>query len=53
MNSAMNFAELRALPHWSFSSLNQILNICSQQYAFRKIDQIEPQPSHSPGCLTA
>ncbi len=42
MNSAMNFAELRALPHWSFSSLNQILNICSQQYAFRKVDQIEP-----------
>ena len=42
MNSALNFAELRALPHWSFSSLNQILNLCSLQYAFRKVDQIEP-----------
>ncbi|MEN9358760.1 MAG: hypothetical protein RL095_295 [Verrucomicrobiota bacterium] len=40
--SAASFAELRQIPHWSFSSLNQILNICSMQYAFRKVEQAEP-----------
>jgi ATP-dependent exoDNAse (exonuclease V) beta subunit len=42
MNSALNFEELRKAPHWSFSSLNQILNLCSLQYAFRKVDQVQP-----------
>ncbi len=38
-----NWEELRQQPHWSFSSLNQILNICSQQYAFRKVEQLEQE----------
>ncbi len=29
-------------PHWSFSSLNQILNICSLQYYFQRVARIAP-----------
>ncbi len=29
-------------PHWSFSSLNQVLNICSLQYYFQRVARIEP-----------
>jgi hypothetical protein len=35
--------ELRRQPHWSFSSLNGFLNICSLQWAFRKIYFAEPE----------
>ena len=30
-------------PHWSFSSLNQILNICSLQYFYQRIEHTEPE----------
>lgn len=30
-------SEYRDRPHWSFSALNQFLNICSLQYAFQRI----------------
>ena len=30
-------SEYRARPHWSFSALNQFVNICSLQYAFQRI----------------
>lgn len=31
--------EYRKQPHWSFSSLNQLLNICSLQWAFQRVDR--------------
>lgn len=43
MDASLCFEELRRQPHWSFSSLNQILNICSQQYAYRKIHKAKPE----------
>ena len=36
----MNLSSMRERPHWSFSSLNQILNICSLQYFFEKIEKL-------------
>ena len=33
----------RDRPHWSYSSLNQLLNICSLQWCFEKIEKI-PRP---------
>lgn len=39
----MSLSNYRDRPHWSFSSLNQILNICSLQWAFEKIDKL-PRP---------
>ena len=33
----------RQRPHWSYSSLNQLLNICSLQWFFQRIEQL-PQP---------
>ena len=36
-------AELRKKPHWSFSSLNGFLNICSLQWAFKYVYNIEPE----------
>lgn len=30
-------------PHWSFSSLNTLLNICSLQWKFKYIDKLEPE----------
>ena len=35
--------ELREKPHWSFSSLNTLLNICSLQWAFEKVYREIPQ----------
>jgi hypothetical protein len=30
-------------PHWSFSSLNQILNICSLQYFYQRVERLEAE----------
>ena len=35
--------ELRKKPHWSFSSLNSFINICSLQWAFRYIYKLESE----------
>lgn len=37
----MNLSDMRLRPHWSYSSLNQILNICSLQYFFEKIEKLQ------------
>lgn len=36
----MNLSDLKSRPHWSYSSLNQLLNICSLQYYFQRIAKI-------------
>lgn len=41
MNNKLS--ELRKKPHWSFSSLNGILNICSLQWAFKYVYKKEPE----------
>ena len=41
MNETLS--ELRSKPHWSFSSLNGFLNICSLQWAFKYIYALEPE----------
>lgn len=33
--------DYRSREHWSFSSLNQFLNICSLQFAFDRIYRLE------------
>jgi Holliday junction resolvase-like predicted endonuclease len=38
-------AKLREQPHWSFSSLNGFVNICSLQWAFKYIDKKEKECS--------
>ncbi len=38
----MTLQELRKRPHWSFSSLNSLLNICSLQWYFQKIAKLVP-----------
>ena len=38
-------SELRKQPHWSFSSLNSFINICSLQWAFRYIYKLEHEGS--------
>ena len=38
-----SLSELRKKPHWSFSSLNSLINICSLQWAFRKIYKVESE----------
>ena len=38
----MTLMELRKRPHWSYSSLNSLLNICSLQWKFQKIDKLKP-----------
>jgi hypothetical protein len=38
----MTLYELRKRPHWSFSSLNGLLNICSLQWFFRKVEKLTP-----------
>ncbi|MDF7826961.1 PD-(D/E)XK nuclease family protein [Pontiellaceae bacterium B12227] len=38
----MTLQELRARPHWSFSSLNSLLNICSLQWYFQKVAKLKP-----------
>ena len=35
--------KLREKPHWSFSSLNEFINICLLQWAFRYIYQLESE----------
>lgn len=39
----MNLSELRDRPHWSYSSLNQLLNICSLQWFYDRILKL-PRP---------
>jgi hypothetical protein len=39
----MNLSAMRGRPHWSYSSLNLLLNICSLQWAFEKIEKL-PKP---------
>jgi len=36
----MNLSDLKSRPHWSFSSLNQLLNICSLQYYFQRVAKL-------------
>lgn len=36
-------SEYRDRPHWSYSSLNQVLNICSLQFFFERIEKL-PKP---------
>jgi Holliday junction resolvase-like predicted endonuclease len=38
----MNLSDIKSRPHWSFSSLNQLLNICSLQYYLQRIAKIKP-----------
>jgi len=48
----MTLTELReGRPHWSFSSLNTLLNICSLQWAFERHWKTEPD-GPVPGALT-
>ena len=37
----MSLSNYRDRPHWSYSSLNQLLNICSLQYFFEKIEKLQ------------
>lgn len=39
---APTLADLRQQPHWSFSSLNTFLNICSLEWAFRYAWRVPP-----------
>ena len=39
----MNLSDYRDRPHWSYSSLNQLLNVCSLQWMFEKLLRI-PRP---------
>ena len=39
----MNLSDYRDRPHWSYSSLNLLLNICSLQWMFEKIEKL-PRP---------
>ena len=39
----MNLSNMRERPHWSYSSLNLLLNICSLQWMFEKIEKL-PRP---------
>jgi hypothetical protein len=43
MITNLDFAELRKAPHWSFSALNSLLNICSLQFAFGRIYKETPE----------
>ena len=36
-------SEMRKRPHWSFSSLNEFLNICSLRWAFKHVYNIESE----------
>ncbi|OGV64616.1 MAG: hypothetical protein A3K19_29765 [Lentisphaerae bacterium RIFOXYB12_FULL_65_16] len=38
-----DLATLRRAPHWSYSSLNTFLNVCSLQWAFRHVYAAEPR----------
>ena len=39
----MNLSDYRDRPHWSYSSLNQLLNVCSLQWMFEKLLRL-PRP---------
>ena len=39
----MNLNDYRDRPHWSYSSLNQLLNVCSLQWMFEKLLKL-PRP---------
>lgn len=39
----MSLSNYRDRPHWSYSSLNQLLNICSLQWFFEKVEKL-PRP---------
>lgn len=39
----MDLSTYRDRPHWSYSSLNQLLNICSLQWMFEKLER-RPKP---------
>jgi putative RecB family exonuclease len=41
--AARKLDDLRRTPHWSFSSLNSFLNICSLRWAFEKVYKAEPE----------
>ncbi|VGO17674.1 hypothetical protein PDESU_06276 [Pontiella desulfatans] len=47
----MKLSELRKRPHWSYSSLNQLINICSLAWKFQKVDKLKP--SHTSVNLVA
>ncbi len=34
-------SDYRSRPHWSYSAINQFLNICSLQYAFERVYRVE------------
>ena len=36
----MNLSSMRERPHWSYSSLNLLLNICSLQWMFEKVEKL-------------
>lgn len=39
----MKLSELRKnRPHWSYSSLNELISICSLAWKFRKVDKLKP-----------
>ncbi len=38
----MNLSDIKQRPHWSYSSLNQLLNICSLQFYFQRIAKLKP-----------
>lgn len=38
----ITLSELRNRPHWSYSSLNGLLNICSLQWYFQKVAKLKP-----------
>lgn len=40
---SVKLSELRKKPHWSFSSLNGLINICSLQWFFRYIEKRESE----------
>jgi len=42
MKASPTLAEVRRKPHWSYSSINTFLNICSLQWAFRYVYKEEP-----------
>ena len=46
----LSLEQLRKKPHWSFSSINSLMNMCSMQWAFRKIYRLDPE--HTPHQLT-
>ena len=41
-------SELRKNPHWSFSSINGFINICSLQWAFKYVYKKEPERTPIP-----